>query len=188
MRARLPLREVFAALCIAVAVHIVAMLAAPDAASGDAWSRLKAQAPELAVRLIGGQEDGEDGGGAGPAMRDPALALAACHFDLANGPVVVRARTQDMFLSIGFRRRDGSVFWAVTERAAVRGMLEVVLGTPAQIEARGEEDDEDNPSGEVRVEAPVTRGFVVFRALAPRPSATERVRALVASATCERLE
>ena len=101
---------------------------------------------------------------------------------------MVRARTGDTFLSIGFRRRDGSVFWAVTERAAVRGMLEVVLGTPEQVEARAEEDDEDSPSGEVRVEAPVTRGFVVFRALAPRPSAAERVRALVASATCERLE
>ena len=182
MSVRLPLRETAAIVCIAVAVHIVAVLAAPDAASRDAWSRLKGEAPELSVRMLDGA------GVAGAAAADPALALAACHFDLSNGPVVVRARTADGFFSLGFRRRDGSVFWAVTERAAVRGMLEVVLGTPSQIEARAEEDDEDNPSGEVRVEAPVTRGFVVFRALAPRPSAQESVRALAAAASCERLE
>ena len=45
----------------------------------------------------------------------------ACAFDLEDGPVRVSTKTNALFQSLSFHARGGSVFFAVTDRAAVRG-------------------------------------------------------------------
>jgi hypothetical protein len=66
--------------------------------------------------------------------------------------------------------------------AAQQGKIDVVLLTPAQLEIVEADDDEDNPSQDLRLIAPDTKGFVIVSALAALPGekadAAERVKAV----------
>jgi uncharacterized membrane protein len=62
------------------------------------------------------------------------------------------------------------VFFAVTDRAAVRGELQIVVLTQRQLDEALAQEDEDEPSRDVRIVAPRRVGFVIIRVAAPFPS------------------
>lgn len=168
-------------LFVAALVHIIAILALPELAPNDAYARLSTLAktgrPALLPRPLPGH--------ALTPFEDPALAQAVCLFDLSHGPLHVHADVDhEGLLSLSFRSRTGRIFYAVTDRGAVHGKIDVRVVTAAQLEALQEQDDEDNPPQELRLVAPQMKGFVLINALAAFPSERAAAEARALSIDC----
>ncbi|MCP8937800.1 DUF1254 domain-containing protein [Alsobacter sp. SYSU M60028] len=160
-------------------VHLGSVLAIPAAASPNADDRLAAYAPRHQLTMLPRAEPGP-----GLPHRDPAVALGVCRFDLAAGPLRVRASSVDGFLSLAFYTPTGSVFYALTDRSAVRGALDILVVTQEQLDEIVAGDPEDEPVSELRLLAPQTAGFVTFRALAGEPDLYPEAEARIRAARC----
>ncbi len=172
-------RFVIATLCglvLAAMVHISAILVMPYFAQGDALSRLRATAASNNAEIIDA-----DGGSWLPSP-DPAVMVGACAYNLDEGPLRVSARSRGLFQSISLHGRGTGVYYALTDRAAVRGALDLVIMTQRQLDQTLAMEDEDEPSRDVRIVAPNRAGLVIVRVLAAfpsqRPEAMEAVRAV----------
>jgi uncharacterized membrane protein len=167
--------------CVAGIVHIVSVLSMPLMAPDDAYTRVAARAPQ-GVALLPKPRPGHE---VFP-FSDPAIAVAVCRFDLQTAPLRIRMRAvTDGFLSVSFHDRRGTVFYAVTDKAAMHGTLELVVFTPSQLEIAESNDAEDEQPRDLRVTAPGLTGFVMFRALAPRPSAYAEVEEQLKGVSCQ---
>ncbi|MFI5012990.1 MAG: hypothetical protein ACHQAY_11660 [Hyphomicrobiales bacterium] len=168
---------------MAVSVHIVTVLIVPTLSRADAFSLVSQLGPELRLTMLDPHNPLLDG------MEDPEIAAAVCAFDLASGPIrLTLPVSADGFSSIALHQEGGGAFFALSNSAAENGRIEVVALTPAQALERAAEDDEDNPSGEVRAVSSRTRGFAVFRSLALLPSQRAAAASLVAAGSCRRVE
>jgi uncharacterized membrane protein len=173
----------FATLCglvLAGIVHLTAVLAMPWLSERDAFSRLRTTMTADRSELI-----------AAPAstdtwlpQADPALAVSACAYNLDEGPVRISAQTGSLFQSLSFHARGGGVFFAITDRAAIRGALDLVVMTRRQLDEALAVEDQDEPSRDVRIVAPQREGFVVVRALAALPSQREEAEAAAKEVSC----
>jgi uncharacterized membrane protein len=165
---------------VAASVHIVTVLLVPALSLADAYSAAARLGPPLRLMPLDPRDRQIDG------MEDPDIAAAICSFDLTSGPVKVSLPVSlDGFSSIALHQEGGGAFFALSNSAATNGRLEIVALTPGQAVERAAEEDEDNPSGEVRAVSSRLRGFAVFRALALLPSQRQEAAALVAQGKCE---
>jgi len=171
----------FAVVVLTGLVHGALVLLMPSVGDRDAFSVLSQLAPVGATETLPR---------AAPGSRrfpyvDPAVAAAFCRYDLSVGPVRVRAPSgRAGFFSISLHSRRGSVFFALTDRAATRGKLEAVIATPAQLKALLAADDEDNPSQDLRVVSPTTQGFVLTRVMSEQPSLYSEAEAQARTLQC----
>jgi uncharacterized membrane protein len=161
-------------------VHLATVLALPRLASRNADTRLEALTGRHQVAIVPQSE----GATHLIPFRDPATALAICRFDLASGPVRVRATPGDSFMAIAFHAPTGGVFYALTDRSAARGALEALIVTPAQLDALQANDPEDEPVRELRLVSPRSTGFVTFRTLALERGQAGEAEALLRTAAC----
>jgi uncharacterized membrane protein len=172
---------ILGAAMIAALVHIVAILIIPLYATHDAFARLSQLGPVNATIALPQT---------GPKERlipygDPAIASAFCRFDLTDGPLRVKAPVDGSgFASLSFHTRRGSIFYAITDKAATHGMLEALVVTEDQLRAISAKDDEDVPVQELRVVSTAKQGFVLMRALSEEPSLYPRAQAQARSLTC----
>jgi uncharacterized membrane protein len=166
-------------LMLAGIVHIAAVLSVPWLSEQDAFSRLRGTLAADRSEII-----------AAPGKEtwlphpDPAAALAACAYNLDEGPLRVSARTSPIFESLSFHARGGGIFYAVTDRAALRGVLDLVVMTRSQLDEAQANEDEDEPSHDVRIVAPRREGLVIVRAVAPFPSQREQAETAAKSVSC----
>lgn len=163
-----------AGLTLAAIIHILTVLAIPAMSEKDATAAFA--------------EHGEQGRAervdlASVPDADPFTAIAACAYDLGAGPYRISARTGDVVLSLSLHQRGG-VTYALTDRAAVRGLIEFVVLTPRQLEDRLARDDEGESVRELRVVSPGETGIIVARALVRRPSDRPEAEALVSGVAC----
>jgi uncharacterized membrane protein len=169
------------ALILGGLTHFALVLMIPLVATRDAYSRLAADARLDATRAAPRAAPLER---ASP-YADPAVASAYCVFDLTNGPLRVRAPLgRAGFASLSFHSRRGSVFYALTDRAARRDAIEAVVVTPAQFRALVAKDDEDNPSEDLRIVSPTIRGFVYARVFSELPSLYTEAEAQANALSC----
>ena len=157
---------VLAVLVIAGITHIVAIFALPEFAAKDTYARVLDLAKPAQLALV-------------PPVRadqqyipfaDPAMMQAVCPFDLSQGGLRLHADVEgDRLLMLSFRTRAGRGFYSMTDLAAQQGKIDVVALTAAQLETVESEDDEDNPSQDLRLVAPDTQGFVIISSLAAYP-------------------
>jgi uncharacterized membrane protein len=151
---------------VAALTHFVVLLALPAVAEHDAFARVEALAPPFRTVAVPA---------AASALRafpylDPAAAAAICRYDLAGGPVRVKAPLGDApFASLSFHSRRGVTFYTLTDRAASKGRIEALLVTAEQLRALVARDDEDNPSEDLRIVSPTAQGFALARALSASP-------------------
>ena len=155
-----------AAVILAALVHFVVVLAAPFVASDDAFQRLAGRGDVNATVLLPRADPGQRVFPYG----DPAVAMAFCRFDLAAGPIRVKAPAGRSFASISFHARRGLVFYALTDKAATHGVIDAVIGTSEQVQALAASDNEEDPSRDLRVIAPAREGYVLMRAFSELPS------------------
>ncbi|MGP9818952.1 DUF1254 domain-containing protein [Salinarimonas sp. NSM] len=185
-------------LVLAAMTHIAAILMLPWLARQDAHARLAPTATSETAVLVAAPRDAGFGT-VDPSLpetwlplHDPATAVGACAYDLAEGPLRVSALDGRLFQTISLHARGGGAYYAVTDRAAVRGRLELVVATPEQLDALVAREAEaqaatDAPAdgfGDLRVVAPGREGFVLVRTLAAFPSEAGLARALVEGVTC----
>jgi uncharacterized membrane protein len=174
---------------IAAIVHIVSVLLMPAVAPRDAYARLL-EASQNAKTTPGGVLLLQTAGtGAGPLpFEDPAMSEGACLFNLSKGPLHVRANIEneeDNYLGVSFHNAGGAIFHAMTDRASIKGKIDIVVGNARQIEDLEADDEEEAPPEQIRLAAPSQRGFVLIRSLAKRPSDFERSRSGVEAVSCE---
>lgn len=171
----------FCGLLMAAGVHMSMILALPAFAQQDAFSRLKGTLSAETAQLVAAP------GGAPTwlADHDPSTAVAACAYDLTQAPLRVTTKVAPLMQSLSFHGRGSGVFFAVTDRAAAGGALELVVMTRRQLDQALAEEDEDEPSGDVRVVAPRGEGFVIVRVVAPTPSLRDQAVEVAKAVTCE---
>lgn len=167
-------------LVLAAGAHIAIILGAPLYAEKDAFSRLAGTLTAERAELISAPGGGETW----LPQPDPALATAACAFDLNVGPVRIAAKPGPLFQSLSLHARGGGVFFAVTDRAAVRGELEIVVMTQRQLDEALAAEDENEPTRDVRIVAPRREGFVIVRVAAPFPSLRPQAEEAAKAVTC----
>lgn len=178
-----------ATLLVAGFVHIVSVLLLPGLAPRAALIRLT----EVA------RAAGADSGGVVllPPMRpgaetlpfeDPAFAEAVCVFDLGKGLLRVTADADnENLIGLSFHAGAGRIFHAMTDRSAIKGKIDIVVGDARQIDALESAEDEA-PAQEVRLTAPTKRGFVLIRSFAKTASDEERARDRLRAVSCERFQ
>lgn len=167
-------------LVLAGGVHIAAIIAAPQFAQQDAFEKILPTLSAEQAQII----SAPGGGNTWLPLPDPSVAVAACAFDLEDGPSRISAKTGAPFLSFSFHTKTDGVFFAVTDRAAVRGDLEIVIMTARQLDEARAAEDENDPSRDVRVVAPERRGFVIVRVAAPTPSLRAQAEEATKAVSC----
>jgi uncharacterized membrane protein len=170
------------ALVLAAAVHLVAVLMMPRLAQKDAFLRLAAVGPintfHPLPRALPGTEL--------TPFNDPATAMGVCRYDLAAGPLHVRAKLiGDGFVSLSFHARHDKIFYALTDKAAQHQDFDIYVVTADQLAAMQAKDVPDEPPKALRVLAQERRGFVFARALSPLPSAYEAAAEQIAAIHCD---
>jgi uncharacterized membrane protein len=168
-----------AAILLGGIVHLSTVLAMPQAAKQDAYSRL---APLTPVNAIVPLASPTSGGEVMP-FTDPAFAAAVCRYDLTDGPLKLVAPVSQAYTSITFYTRKSVAYYAINDRAAGRRTIELDLMTAAQ-HAQVPEDEEVTAADRLIIESPTTMGLIVVRALAPEASLMPMARQALASATC----
>lgn len=172
-------------LVLAGLVHIVVVLAIPSLSESDALSRARAgQGGEGGMRIFAlATGDTPPAAEAWLPIPDPVVAVGLCPYDLTDGPLRVAARTGPLMMSVAVHGRRGA-FYAVTDQAAVRGALDLVILTRRQFDEALANEDENEVSRDVRVVAPNTKGFVVVRVIADLPSQRAAANAAVQAVSC----
>ena len=171
-----------AVLVIAGMTHIIAIFALPGFFGNDlyAWASKVALPGQLTILTGAGREK--------PFIpfADPAMAQAICPFDLTRGGLRLHADVNgDRLLVLSFHTAAGKLFYSMTDRAAHLGKMDVVVLTPHQLDIVESQDDEENPSQDLRLLAPESRGFVLAKAMAlfpgEMPEAEERLKSVSCS-------
>jgi len=171
-----------AILCVAGVVHLVTIFILPHIAPHSAYARIAQQTTTGKLILLPAIGPGREI----LPYEDPAVALAACTFDLTRGPARLRGQlAADALMMLSFHAQYGQTFYAMTDRSALRGRIEVVIATRAQLDDIEANDAEDELPQELRLEAPARQGFILLRALAERPSLMDEARGRLSSLTCE---
>jgi len=172
---------VVATAILAALVQLVVVILVPVVAERDAFARLKPLGePNVTVLLPR----------ASPTERlapyaDPVLAVSFCRFDLAAGPIRITAPEGRAFASLSMHTQAGQPFYALTDRAATQGVIEAVLATPEDIRALEAQDNEEDPSHDLRVTAPDREGFVMFRVFSEEPSLYARAEEQAKHLSCK---
>ena len=169
-----------AGLVLAGIVHIVIVLLIPLLSERDAATAYAALGAGGQAELVSAQTAGLPA----PRDADPALVTAVCSYDLSAGPMRVVARVGSLPLGLSLHRRGGGVGYAITDRAAIRGVLEFVVMTSEQLDERLARDEEGETTRELRVVSDTEQGLIVARVLAKLPSDRPDAEAMAKGVAC----
>jgi uncharacterized membrane protein len=175
---RLPL-WILGALLLGAIVHLSTVLAMPQTATQDAYSRLARLAPVNAVIPLPAPAAQT----ATMPFMDPAFAVAVCRYDLSAGTLKLNAPVSQAYTSVTFYTRKSIAYYAINDRAAGRRSIELDLMTPDQHAQLPEEQDVTS-ADRLIIESPTTTGLIVLRALAPEPGLMTMARRALAGAQC----
>jgi uncharacterized membrane protein len=170
---------ILAAVLLGGIVHLSTVLAMPQAAKQDAYSRLVPLAPvNTMVSLAAPTAET-----AIMPFMDPAFAAAVCRYDLTSGSLKLIAPVSQAYTSVTFYTRKSVAYYAINDRAAGRRTIELDLMTPEQ-HAQVPEEEDVTAADRLIIESPGPMGLIVLRALAPEPGLMAMARRALAGATC----
>lgn len=176
-----------ATLLIAGVVHLVSVLLMPAVAPNTAYARVLKVVGEAPSDKLIVLQPASPGAEALP-LEDPAFAEGVCLYDLSKGLLrVSTAADGDDFLAFSFHSGGGRLYHAVTDRAAIKGKIDIVIGDERQMDALQSMSDEAPPQ-EVRLTSPTKRGFVLIRSFAKRPADQARARDRLNAVSCARFD
>jgi uncharacterized membrane protein len=170
-----------AVLAVAGLTHIIVIFALPGFAGNDAYAWISEIAKPGQLTVLPPDQPEKQL----IPFADPAMAQAICPFDLSQGGLRLHADVEgDRLLALSFHTPAGKLFYAMTDLAAHKGRIDIVVLTAQQLETVEAEDDEENPSQDLRLLAPMARGFVLIGALAALPSERADAEERVKSVSC----
>ncbi len=170
-----------AGLVLAGIVHIVTILLIPVLTTSDAGHAYRLLGTSGRAELIVAEERR---GLPLPREADGATVTAVCAYDLGAGPMRVVARAGALPLGLTLHRRGGGVLYAITDRAAIRGVVEFVVMTQDQRDERAARDEEGEAARELRVVSDTEQGLIVARVLMRQPSDRGDAEALASGVAC----
>ncbi len=170
-------------LLVAGLTHFTAVLLIPKVATRDAFNILAGLSGTDRMKIFPPARPGDTL----IPLRDPATVQGLCVYDLGKGPVRVKTQTEEgRLLTLSFRTREGRIFYSMTDRAALRGTIDIRLVTAAQLAAIAEQDDEDEGlPEELRLQSPTPQGLVVATALIARPSERTDAESRIMAISCK---
>lgn len=169
-------------LTVAGITHILAIFALPEAAAKDPYAQIFEHAKLATLSPLPPTLPDQQV----IPFADPAMVRVLCPFDLSQGGVRLHADVEgDRLLSFSFRTRAGRIFYAMTDLAAQQGKMDLVVLTPAQLEAVEAGDDEENPPQDLRLIAPETQGSVIISALVAYPAERNNTEERLKSISCQ---
>ncbi len=174
---------VIGAILVAGIVHLAVVLLMPQVATLHASARLAAQAPANTLELLQPTDSGQEA--LALPFADPSMITAVCRFDLAAGAVRVRVPVNDGFLSVSLLSPTGHVILALTDRAATRRVIDMVLVTADQQKQLEAQDPEDEPVQEIRIRLAQPSGVALIRGLALRDTEKTAMSTLLGRAICK---
>lgn len=177
------LLHALAALAIAGIVHVFAVAAVPALSPRDAWTQVGAFGPDGRLNPVPRAAPGV----ATLPQIDPAMAHAVCRFDLAAGPMRIRARITETYWSVALFDRSGANLYSLTDRAAEGRPINLIVATPEQISQLRERPLPDSNEAIV-VDWPASEGFVLMRVFVTSESAAPDVDRAIRAATCDRAQ
>jgi len=160
-------------------VHLATVLAMPNAATQDAYSRLATLTPVNAMVPL---PDPTPQSSIMPFM-DPAFAAAVCRYDLRSGSIKLNAPISQAYTSVTFYTRESVAYYAINDRAAGRRAIELDLMTAAQ-HAQIPEEQDVTAADRLIIDSPTMTGLIVLRALAPDPGLMTMARPALTGAQC----
>jgi uncharacterized membrane protein len=169
-----------AGLVLAAIVHIVTILLIPVLSASDANHAYRALGTGGRAELI----SASDRSLPLPREADAATVTAVCSYDLAAGPMRVVARAGTLPLGLTLHRSGGGVIYAITDRAAIRGVVEFLVMTEEQRDERIARDEEGEAARELRVVSDTDQGLIVARVLVRHPSDRSDAEALASGVAC----
>lgn len=169
-----------AAILLGGIVHLGTVLAMPEAARQDAYSRLLPLTPVNAVVPL----PAPTAQASIMPFMDPAFAAAVCRYDLSGGIIKISAPVSQAYTSLTFYTRNSVAYYAINDRAAGRRAIELDLMTPEQHGQLPEEEDV-TAADRLIIESPSTTGLILLRALAPEPGLMAMARQALANAKCQ---
>lgn len=165
-----------AGVLIGIVVHLATIIALPRLSAQTGYQRAEAVSATTGFTVLSADKT--------PLPSpDPAIVTAFCRYDLGNGAMHLHVPVNAGFLSISFYTPAGLNYYALTDRAAANGVIDLGLYTPSQLALARAQEGPDLP-GDLRLQAPQQRGLVVLRALIPEPGAKAEVERGLAGATC----
>jgi uncharacterized membrane protein len=160
-------------------VHLSTVLALPQTATQDAYSRLAPIAPVNTVVPLPAPTPGN----AILPFMDPTFAAAVCRYDLTSGSLKLIAPVSQAYTSVTFYTRKSVAYYAINDRAAGRHSIELDLMTPEQ-HAQLPEEEDVTAADRLIIDSPGLSGLIVLRALAPEPGLMPAARGALAAAKC----
>jgi uncharacterized membrane protein len=174
-------------LLIAGIVHIVSVLLMPAVAPRTAYARVLQAVGDAPVDQLVPLPVAAPGAEPLP-FEDPAFAEGVCVYDLSKGLLRVTTPADgENFLALSFLSSGGRLYHAITDRAAIKGKINIVVADEKQMETLQSVGDEASPQ-EVRLTSPSKRGLVLIRAFAKRETELARARERLNQVTCARVD
>lgn len=162
-------------------VHLATVIILPRTATHDAYARLAAIAPINTVTALPLPKPEKS---TMPFM-DPAFASAVCRYDLSEGSLKLTVPVSLAYTSVSFYTRYDVAYYAISDRAAGRRVIELDLMTPEQ-HNQMPEDEDITAADRLIVESPTVTGLIAIRALAPEPGLMPAAQSAIANAKCVR--
>ncbi|MFT4097220.1 MAG: hypothetical protein QM651_08835 [Rhodoblastus sp.] len=167
------------ALFLAGIVHISSIFLMPRLAGNDAYVRLGGQIQGVTALPDASTTQSLP-------FQDQRAEYSVCHYDLDLGATRVRSNvTSDALVAISFHDRTGRIFYSTTDRAALRGRIDVRLLTARQLDAVEASDPEDQTPQELRLTPPTSMGFVLVRALIEQPGGRAAAQEAAKAVVCQ---
>jgi uncharacterized membrane protein len=112
------------------------------------------------------------------------LVHALCVYDLADGPVMVKATVPNSYWSMAIYSAGGETFYSLNDRQAGIEQVDLMIRRPTD-QAPDEEEELTPPTDDTfRVRAPDPVGVVVMRALAGEAAEYDRAAEVLARSSC----
>lgn len=165
----------------ALVLHITIILATPVYSGVDAYERVLDLGADGEFRPLPDKSVDGSLADSGPFIRE-----AVCAFSVEDGPVNLMAEGRVPFWSAAvYDSRSNEVF-SMSDRTAVKGTLDIIAGTEAQIIAL-KNSGANAADNVILVTMPKDEGYVVVRTVAPEASMSAAAQAFLDSATCDDL-
>lgn len=165
-------------LTVAALTHLTSVMAFPALSQRDAFSLLYAHAAENKIAIIPDHITRE------LPYFDPYIHLAACRYNLATGPVRIRTARNGAYVSVVLIETGRGIYASISDRTAVKGMIDIVLATKSQLEHIENSGQDGNIIDDMRVQAPKPTGLALIKVLVDPSSNLDNIKAKLAKSTC----
>lgn len=157
----------------AAIVHIAIILLVPGFASQSLWQKIeKLGSQEVFHPLVGADWN---------KRSDPLLRIAACRFDLSDGPVHISAIGKVPFWSLAVYNRDGDINFSINDQASPEADLLIV--TPLQ-KILFEQAPPERLAQALLITQSAEEGIAVLRVFEPDATWGDEVTEFIKSAEC----